>query len=237
MLVAAWQVSSVQQEFVAEMKLLTLPAVKYYCVGDLLAGNNIPEVISMVKLGLRHAKKYSKGDEISLREFSVTLREPIHLHPSFKYGLREESGRTTFCFEVDLAGDFYLFQWKRQLNECQYQYATYRTSVFGKHNLVTTGLTQDFLEGEYDGTQNEFTVLGLDSFMPILTGLHCWDLRKRDGQSLTRAISTAADSYSVSHETMHRNYRIADKRINEMAARFQNISKKTSSSPRNLKLE
>lgn len=217
--------SSVRQEFATEMKLLTIPAANYYRVCDLLAGNNIPEVISKVKLGLRQSIKYSKEDEIPLKEFSVALRKPIHLHPSFRYGLREENGITTFCFEVDLAGGFDLFQWKRQLNEFQYQYATYRASVFGMHNSITTSLTQDFLEGEHNGTQSEFEIPGLDSFTPSLIGLHCWDLRKREGKSLTKAIAETMKLYELSDETMRRNYRIADRRIKDMAARFQNISK------------
>lgn len=190
-----------------------------------------------ILISLRQSEKYSKNDEIPLREFSIALREPIHLHPSFRYGLREENGVTTFCFEVDLAGGFDLFQWKRQLNKFQYQYATYRTSVFDMHNSVTSSLTQNFLEGEHGGTQSEFEIPGLDSFTPSLNGLHCWDLRKREGKSLTGAIAKTAELYELSHGTMRPNYRIADKRIKEMAARFQNISKETSSSHGHLKLK
>lgn len=219
--------SSVRKEFAAELKLLTLPAANFYRICDLLAGNNINEAISMVREGLSRAGKYTKKDEIPLKEFRIAMREPIHLDPSFKYRLLSEGTKTMFVCQIDLSGEFDLFQWKRQLNEFQYQYASYRASVISMHDSVTHILTQDFLEGEQKGSQSEFTIPGQDSFTPLLTGLYCWDLRRRQGQSLTNALNETSCLYSLSVDSANRSYSIAEKRINDMAARFRNSANLT----------
>lgn len=222
--------SLIRKEFSAELKLLAIPAASFYRVCDLLSGTDLIKVISKVQEGLKAARKYSKKDEVPLYEFGINMREPIHLHPSFRYGIRETDGKTVFGFEVDLSGEFDLFEWRRQLNEFQSQYAVYRASIVGRHDTTTRSLMQEFLIKEFEGSQSEFDVPGHASFLPVLTGLYCWDLYKRDHKTLDSAITEAYKLYpkgknTISFETMRNNYRMAAARIHQIEARFRNAAK------------
>jgi hypothetical protein len=211
----------IREEFSSKLHLLDIPAARFYRVCDLLSCSDIPQVISAVRDGLKASNKYTKKDEVPLSEFGVKMREPIHLHPSFRYGIREEGGKTVFGFEVDLAGKFDIFEWRQQLNEFQYQYSLYRGTIAGRHDPITLSLIREMLRGEIDGSQSSADVPGLDSFMPALTGLYCWDRYKRDGRTLVSAFDEAIDFYAVSTDAMRRNYRIAANRIKSLAARFE----------------
>ena len=215
--------SLIRKEFSGEFKLLAIPAASFYRVCDLLSGSNLLKVISKVQEGLKAAHKYSKEDEVPLYGFG--MREPIHLHPSFRYGTRETDDKKVFGFEVDLSGEFDLFDWRRQLNEFQSQYAVYRASIVGRHDKTTRSLANEFLSAEHKGSQSESDIPGCNSFLPVLTGLYCWDRYKKDHQTQNSAINEAMDLYtknndSISYETMRSNYRMTAERIDKMKARF-----------------
>lgn len=142
----------------------------------------------MHRVGLKAARQYSKKDDVPLTEFRIKMREPIHLHPAFRYGMREWGAMPVFAFEVDLAGEFDLFAWRRQINEFQYYYALHRGWVTGSHDETERNLIQAFLEEEHKGSQSEFDVPGLDSFLPLLTGIYCWDRYKRDHRTLKERV-------------------------------------------------
>lgn len=216
--------SLVREEFSGDLFLLDIPAASYYRICDLLAGNNIPRLIERVKEGMKASSRLSKEDNVPLSEFVTNVREPIHLHPSFRYGMRQGDSFVAFAFEVDLCGEFDMPAWRRQLNEFQYQYALYRALSTESHDANTRALIQDFLEREQAGEQSQFDVPGLDSLMPLLTGLYCWDRYKRDGCTLTSTFDQAIGLYPVGVANMKLNYRKAAKRIEEMAARFRKVA-------------
>ena len=138
--------------------------------------------------------------------------------------MRQGDSFVAFAFEVDLCGEFDMPAWRRQLNEFQYQYALYRALSTESHDANTRALIQDFLEREQAGEQSQFDVPGLDSLMPLLTGLYCWDRYKRDGCTLTSTFDQAIGLYPVGVANMKLNYRKAAKRIEEMAARFRKVA-------------
>lgn len=88
--------SLVREEFSADLYLLDIPAASYYRISDLLAGNNIPRLIERVKEGMKASSQTSKEDNVPLSEFVTDVREPIHLHPSFRYGLWQGDSYTGF---------------------------------------------------------------------------------------------------------------------------------------------
>lgn len=231
--------SRVRAEFASDLHLLTLPAARYFRVCDLLAGNNIPRLIGQVNDCLAEAAKYKRDSDVPLSEFRIQVREPIHLHPHF--ACREackSGGGTVFSFEIDLAGEFSLFEWKRQLNEFKYQYALFRASHCGAHDGTTRALIQDFLEQEQEGSQSEFDVPRLDSFLPLLTGIYCWDRYKRDGLTQVDSFEEAKAFYPsaglnpITHDNLRSNYRKASERIRAMAGRFLQTGKSEQGSER-----
>ena len=216
--------SLVREEFSGDLFLLDIPAASYYRICDLLAGNNIPRLIERVRKGMKASSRLSKEDNVPIGEFPINVREPIHLHPSFRYGMRQGDSFTAFAFEVDLGGEFDVPTWRRQFNEFQYQYALHRGLSTGSHDANTRALILDFLKREQAGEQSQFDVPGLDSLMPLLTGLYCWDRYKRDGCTLRSTFDEAIGLYPVGVGNMKLNYRKATKRIEEMAARFRRVA-------------
>ncbi|MEJ7932509.1 hypothetical protein WG922_21240 [Ramlibacter sp. AN1015] len=215
--------SSVRAAFSARMHLLDIPVARFYRVCDLLSRTDLPAVIVKIEKGLRVARKYTQNDDVPLEHFQLNLREPIHLHPSFRYTTYNVDGTKAFGIEVDLAGEFDLFAWQRQLNEFQYQYAFRRGLVAGSHDATTRPLIQDFLKREHEGSQSRYDVPSFPRLLPLLTGLHCWDRNKRDRIPLeiafdeTRALFDG-ENVVGNHRT---HYREAKARIQETAARLR----------------
>jgi hypothetical protein len=212
---------SIREDFTDKLDLLAIPAARFYRVCDLLSGTNIPQAIAGAKSSLASARKYLKNDEIPLSGFNIHMREPIRLHPAFRFGTREDLAASVAGFEVDLTGDLDLSEWRRQVNEFQYRYAVFRAEVNGRHDAVSRELIQDFLLREHMGSQAMFEVSGIDGFLPALTGLYCWDRYKRDNLTLTDSIYEAINLHPSGYEAMRTNYRNASDRIKKMAARFE----------------
>ncbi len=211
--------SAVRAEFATALSLFEIPAARFYRVCDLTSGDDILKVIDQVMTGLRDSKNYGRRDDVPAEHFTVHLHEPIHLHPGFRYGTRSDGDKTVFGFEIDLAADIDLLDWKRQIDELQYQYALYRAPLSGE-DPIAGELIQDFLEREQEGEHSEFDVPRLDSFLGVLTGLHCWDLYKRGGVKREAAIVDVAKRVGKGEDNVKKNYDDASKRINSMIAKF-----------------
>lgn len=227
----------VRDRFGARLREVHLPSTKFFRICDLLNGNDIPSVILGVDDGLQRAGRYTEKDDVPLEHFRLNIREPIHLHPGFRFGVGQSDGRLMFGLEIDLTGHMDVGAWRRQLgevqkqlNEFQYQFAVTRESILGPLTVDSfkRALIQDFLSLEHRGVQSEYSVRVWTGFRSVLTGLHCWDLYKREGLKLDDAVDRTLDFYpqreaadqATGEENMRANYKSAVRRIARARARF-----------------
>lgn len=217
-------IATFPEQFSDRVHLLAIPAARFFRVCDLLSGCDIPTVVRQVNAALQYSKGLKQGDGVPLGKFVISVREPIHLHPAFRLRMRGEGRGLTLGFEVDAHGQFDLFDWQRQLKEFQYQYALYRTRNPG--DWIGRGLLQAFLQVEHDGGLSEEGDLRLDSFLPRLTGLHAWDLHKKQGKTQEEAFIEASKLYpdggaNGGLDNARVNYRKAARRIEGEVVRIQ----------------
>lgn len=213
--------ASVRGEFAASLPLFEIPAARFFRVCDLLSGGAISIAIDQVMSGRKTARNYGPADEVDAEHFTLRLREPIFLHPAFRYGTRDEDGRTVFGFEIDLGAEIDLLDWERQIDEFQYQYASYRAAFRkGRPDPTARELINGYLKRQHRGKHSGFEVTRVDSLIGVLAGLLCWDLYKKGGLKRHEAITQVASAVSRGEDNVKKNYDDATKRIALFVAKF-----------------
>lgn len=221
-------------DFQDEVRCMQVPASRIFRICDLLNGNNIGKLLGRVASALEDARQYSSSDEIELSKFVLGIRDPIPIHPAFRYvDCHEQLDEHTverFGFALDTRMPISVPEIMRQMHEYLYQYAM-RKQALGFKDEETDGLIQHCLEAELKGDHGEAPALRADGFLRFLSGLYCWDrvqLHVGDGYAhpLSGAITDTLDIYPgdpdnvVTPEAIKDNCYKTDKAINNYFARF-----------------
>lgn len=212
---------------------LRLPATDYFRICDLLNGNDIAKLLTVVARRLHESRTHQPQDDIALEKFVHGVREPIRLHPGLEFVTkhRSDSPREVerFGIVLDTEMAFDTADLQRLVREFLYQFAQRRQALRAPTAVDPTSekLIQAFLTDDLLGRVTPHKADRMNSLLGPLAGLQCWDLVEQyrqeekaspvdDAVAAVLAILHPKDKDLTGHAGMKKNFYTARTAINSL---------------------